>query len=199
MDGTLEDHTVGDAMPPLKVEYAKSGRAVCSLKECGKTIEKGCVRIGTGAMMPGVDEVRFKWRHLCCFTTRQLASVSSVDSIEGYEDLAPEDQALIRRLVKKELVGVTSVMAPSAAAAMAPSPSKKTRAEAGAAGAATTGGGAAAVDTSASPVGAVTAEVALPIGADGRPMCPHGTWCFRTDPAHFAQCSHNTGPHAATA
>eukprot|EP00672_Neobodo_designis_P013981 CAMPEP_0174861192 /NCGR_PEP_ID=MMETSP1114-20130205/51020_1 /TAXON_ID=312471 /ORGANISM="Neobodo designis, Strain CCAP 1951/1" /LENGTH=180 /DNA_ID=CAMNT_0016096195 /DNA_START=29 /DNA_END=567 /DNA_ORIENTATION=+ len=178
-------------MPPLKVEYAKSSRAVCSLKECGKAIEKGSVRIGTGAMMPGVDELRFKWRHLCCFTARQLASVSSVDSIEGYEDLAPEDQALVRRMVKKELIGDASVMKPSASAAMAPSPSKKPRAEAaGAPDAEPAVSGAAAA-------AAVATELTLPIGADGKRICPHGTLCFRIDPPHFAQCSHNTGPHAA--
>ena len=177
-------------MPPLRVEYAKSGRATCSLKECGKPIEKGCVRIGTGAMMPGVDDVRFKWRHLCCFTLRQLASVSSVDSIEGYEDLAPDDQHLVRRMVKKELIGDASTMKPSASAAMAPSASKKARAE-------VDDGDAPDVTAEAAAPAAAVAEPTLPVGRDGKRQCPHGTLCFRIDPMHFYECSHNTGPNAA--
>ena len=178
-------------MPPLKVEYAKSGRSVCSLKECSKAIDKGCVRIGTGAMMPGVDELRYKWRHLCCFTKRQLASVSSVDGISGFEDLTPDDQMLVRKMITGALIGDASAMSPSptfVTTSPTSSPKKKARAEES---------GAPSVSEAFQPPAVATAETALPIGPDGRRMCPHGQLCFRLDAAHFAHCSHNTGIHAA--
>jgi hypothetical protein len=191
-------------MPPLKVEYAKSGRSLCSLKECSKAIEKGAVRVGTGAMMPGADELRYKWRHLCCFTKRQLASVQSVDAIQGYEDLAASDQALVRRMVKGELIGNASVMGPSDAAPAAVasgSPKKKNRAEAGASPspAVASGSDDDAENGGVTSVAAATAAAAaapLPIGPDGRRICPYGELCFRIDPAHFGQCSHALPPAA---
>jgi hypothetical protein len=184
-------------MPPLRVEYAKSARAVCSLKECGKNIEKGAVRIGTGAMMPGVDDIRFKWRHLCCFTKRQLASAQSVDSIAGYEDLAPEDQVLVQRMVKGQLIGDASVMKPSAAAGTSESPSKKKhRTETDDDNAGDQSRGASpSPPTAGAGAGAVSSDSALPIGPDGRRICPYGELCFRIDPLHFKQCSHPK-PHS---
>jgi hypothetical protein len=160
-------------MPPLKVEYAKSGRSRCTLKECNKMIDKGQIRIGTGSMMPGADELSFKWRHVCCFTKRQLASVASVDSIDGYDDLAEGDQALLRRLVKGELIGkmefVASTAPPLSASPAAASPKKKrARADAG---------------ELAAP--AVPVAPAAPKGP-----CPYAATCFRTNAEHLAEYSH---------
>lgn len=189
-----------ERMPPLKVEYAKSGRSVCSLKECSKPIAKGCVRIGTGAMMPGVDELRYKFRHLCCFTKRQLASVSSVDNIEGYDTLAPADQELVRKMVAGKLIGDASVMIPSADAAAAGGdvtpPAKAHKAEAGAGTAA-----AAPVDATARTVASSPNLATLPAAhaaaiRDG--ICPHGQLCFRLDARHFAEMKHPAAPIRAT-
>ncbi len=183
------------SMPPLKVEYAKSGRSVCSLKECSKAIDKGAVRIGTGNLMPGMEQLSYKWRHLCCFTKRQLASVPSVDSIEGYDDLVPPDQALVRRMVKGELVGNAAVMVASPHANVvtaAPSPKKAHRAEpdddedaappraAGSAGAA--------------PAAVPTTAIAYEVGPSGKLICPFGDWCLKGDPKHFTDFLHRPGP-----
>lgn len=95
-------------MPPLKVEYAKSSRSRCVLKECNKFILKGELRIGTGVLMPGMEDPSFKWRHLCCFTDRQLKNVKSVDHIDGFDDLKEADQKHVLAMLRGELVGKTT-------------------------------------------------------------------------------------------
>lgn len=103
-------------MPPLKVEYAKSGRSKCSLKACSAVIVKHEVRIGTGMVLPFVedsDALQFKWRHVCCFSDQQLKNSRSsgdLDKIDGYNDLAPADKALIEEMKKGTLVGKKSVV-----------------------------------------------------------------------------------------
>jgi hypothetical protein len=92
-------------MPPLKVEYAKTARARCQLKECGDFLAKGELRIGTGNLMPGATELSYKFRHVPCFTKRQLANAPSVDHIEGYDDLMEEHQAVIRNMLKGAYAG----------------------------------------------------------------------------------------------
>ena len=91
-------------MPPLKVEYAKSGRSKCALKACQEVLEQGELRIGTGNMMPGAEDFSYKWRHLCCFTKRQLSAVSTVDQLEGFDDLDEGDQKLMLKLIKGQLI-----------------------------------------------------------------------------------------------
>eukprot|EP00759_Apiculatamorpha_spiralis_P017623 PhF_6_TR23781/c0_g1_i2/m.33270 len=92
-------------MVQLRVEYAKSARSKCSFKQCSSPIDKGQVRIGTAKMMPGADTPSYSWRHIGCFTSRQLKNTPSVDSIEGFDDLKPEDQAIVLKMVKGEFVG----------------------------------------------------------------------------------------------
>eukprot|EP01064_Diplonema_japonicum_P028193 TRINITY_DN4267_c0_g1_i2.p1 TRINITY_DN4267_c0_g1~~TRINITY_DN4267_c0_g1_i2.p1 ORF type:complete len:369 (+),score=81.56 TRINITY_DN4267_c0_g1_i2:55-1161(+) len=91
-------------MPPLKVEYAKSARSRCANKQCAEIIEKGELRIGTGNMMPGMDDYSYKWRHLCCFTKRQLTSLSTIDQLDGYDDVKDGEQQLLVKLVNGELI-----------------------------------------------------------------------------------------------
>lgn len=189
-------------MAPLKVEYSKSSRARCSLKECGKLIEKGEVRIGTGSMMPGVDELSYKWRHLCCFTKRQLASVASVDNIEGYDDLADEDQVLIRRMIKGELVGDSKVLgrvAPSQAHLLAAAAGKTTKkkkkvatAVSGAPSAAPSTGAVGGDEGDVSDATDDFGDLVASATAAGpkRTKCEFGAKCFRKNPEHFKTHSH---------
>ena len=118
-------------MPPLKVEYAKSSRSKCQNKQCAQIIEKGEVRIGTGGLMPGAEEYSFKFRHLCCFTKRQLVALKTIDQLEGFDDLEEVDQELMKRLIKGDLVddftlrGNTGECADGATPAAAPAPKAK--------------------------------------------------------------------------
>lgn len=90
-------------MPALKVEYAKSGRAKCS--NCKGFIAHGELRIGTGTMMPGMEELSYKWRHICCFTSRQIKNAGSVDTVEGFDDLLEEHQKVLAKMLKGEYAG----------------------------------------------------------------------------------------------
>eukprot|EP01065_Artemidia_motanka_P049349 TRINITY_DN8157_c1_g1_i3.p1 TRINITY_DN8157_c1_g1~~TRINITY_DN8157_c1_g1_i3.p1 ORF type:complete len:322 (+),score=102.63 TRINITY_DN8157_c1_g1_i3:69-968(+) len=96
-------------MPPLKVEYAKSGRGKCANNSCKGLIEKDELRIGTGGTLPGMDEISWKYRHLCCFTKRQLNSVTGVDVIDGYDDIDPKDQKWVDRMICGELIDKTDL------------------------------------------------------------------------------------------
>jgi hypothetical protein len=198
-------------MPPLRVEYAKSGRSRCCLKECSKMIEKGEVRVGTGIMMPGMDEPSYKWRHICCFTARQAKNAGgSVDSVEGLEDLTEADQTLILRMMKGELVNDHSLLgktgtAGTPAAATAVSPKKGKKAPSGDAGAgpkkkarvevvaAADGGYAsdATDDYDVEETGTATVAIA-------KPLCPYGAGCFRKNPSHFAEYRHGDDADASS-
>lgn len=102
-------------MPKLCVEYSKSGRAKCSNTSCGKKIEKHELRVGTEVIMPFSDDgvETWKWRHLCCFTERQLSNAKGsgdIDDIQGESDLAPADKALVDKMREGKLVGDTSIL-----------------------------------------------------------------------------------------
>lgn len=187
-------------MPPLRVEYAKSSRAKCSLKECSKPIEQGEVRVGTGVMMPGMDEYTYKWRHVCCFTKRQLASVASVDAIDGFDDLDNAEQDLISRLVKGELCGDhTLIGRKTAHSKAAPAAKKRPRAEESKADAAEDVDSDSTVDfdfSARKPPAPSEEKRPLPVGAaaaapsPNRSPCPYGSACSRTNPEHFLEFSH---------
>jgi hypothetical protein len=143
--------------------------------------------------MPGADELRYKWRHLCCFTKRQLASVQSVDGIEGFEDLSAGDQELVRRMVKGQLIGDTSVMKPSTTVPVSPPKAKKARPE----GAdADDDGGADGGDASEVPSVVPTTRV-YELDERGKQICPYGELCFRVDAVHFVHMSHRAKPSLA--
>eukprot|EP00667_Euglena_gracilis_P002735 EG_transcript_2740 len=95
--------------PKAMVEYAKSGRSRCTHKPCSETIEKGELRVGTPVTMPGADSASFKWRHVCCFTARQIDNAKSIDNVHGLEELKPADRLLVKRMMGKELVGDLSL------------------------------------------------------------------------------------------
>uniref|UniRef100_A0A7S1I875 Poly [ADP-ribose] polymerase n=1 Tax=Eutreptiella gymnastica TaxID=73025 RepID=A0A7S1I875_9EUGL len=97
-------------MPETKVEYAKSDRSRCTKPGCGETIEKDQLRIGTAVSYFGDSEKSYKWRHLCCFTARQIANIESIDTIDGIDDLAECDVALVKRLLNKELIDDVSLL-----------------------------------------------------------------------------------------
>ncbi|KAG8347001.1 Poly(ADP ribose) polymerase and DNA Ligase Zn finger region Zinc finger (CX5CX6HX5H) motif [Trypanosoma vivax] len=106
-------------MPQLRVEYAKSGRAKCSSTTCNMTIAKNEVRVGTAVLFPaagnggGEPTLTYKWRHVCCFTDRQLKNAlaeGGMDSIEGLDDLAPTDRDLIAQMMRGELFERTDLI-----------------------------------------------------------------------------------------
>eukprot|EP01063_Lacrimia_lanifica_P006565 TRINITY_DN1404_c0_g1_i1.p1 TRINITY_DN1404_c0_g1~~TRINITY_DN1404_c0_g1_i1.p1 ORF type:complete len:264 (+),score=116.58 TRINITY_DN1404_c0_g1_i1:64-855(+) len=97
-------------MPPYKLEYAKSGRAKCQGPQCKETIAKGELRVGTGMMLPGMEEYTFKWRHVCCFTKRQLKAATSTDQFEGYDELAEKDQQMIKDMLEGKYVDDRSII-----------------------------------------------------------------------------------------
>nr|ACS87839.1 hypothetical protein CDFL6B12_12 [Angomonas deanei] len=102
-------------MPKLCVEYSKSARAKCSLTSCGKKIEKNELRIGTEIILPYSDDgvESWKWRHLCCFTDRQLANArgsGDIDNIQGEDELAAADKVLVEKMREGKLVGDTSII-----------------------------------------------------------------------------------------
>ncbi len=149
--------------------------------------------------MPGASELTYKWRHLCCFTKRQLASVSGVDQIQGYDDCGPEDQALLGRLVRGELVGDAKIIgrisgAGADHAAATTSPGKKTggtrkRNREGDSGSDDFGGAPADSDATET-----EDEDASPAPPPLKPMCPHGADCYRKNPEHFAEYRHPGDP-----
>lgn len=187
-------------MPPLRVEYAKSARSRCTLKECSKFIEKGEVRLGTAVMMPGMDEPSFKWRHLCCFTARQVKNAGgSVDNIEGFDDLMQPDRDLVVKMMKGSLVGDSSIIGKTGTAGASPSvdaSAPKKKAEGGKAKTVVpkkrqraAGDGAdsdATDDYEVFEEGQTTSVVE-------RPMCPYGASCFRKNAEHRAQFRHDAG------
>lgn len=88
-------------MPKLCVEYAKSGRAKCT--GCKQTILKNELRLGIEVQFPGGDEPKlsWNWRHLCCFTERQLKNAQAagtLNEIEGYNEINESDKELVNDL-----------------------------------------------------------------------------------------------------
>lgn len=204
-------------VPPIKVEYAKSARSRCTLKTCNLFIQKGEVRIGTGSMMPGADELTYKWRHLCCFSGRQIKNIhASVDNIDGFEDLEEPHQAIIHKMLKGQLEGDNSIKGAVVSAVIAGSAgdgdgkAKKKKAGVGATLMGNSNVDLLSQKTSTQlgkkrPRGpAVTLEGALvDTGAESdatdeyevgitnqKPMCPHGASCFRKNPDYFKEYRH---------
>ena len=203
----------------MKVEYAKSGRSKCTWKKCSQFIDKGELRIGTGSQMPGVDEISYKWRHLCCFSNIQIKNLGSVDHIDGYDECLPEHQEALRRMMKGEYIEqYTKIRGKyihptiaTATAAQLTAMGKKNKNVGGGVGGqllapvvgvkrarATTAGGASKGPT----VTLAGAYVDTGVESDatddyeveiskGRPQCPFGSACFRKDPDHFTKFAHH--------
>ncbi|GET93200.1 hypothetical protein, conserved [Leishmania tarentolae] len=222
------------AMPKLCVEYSKSGRAKCSNTSCGKKIEKHELRIGTEVIMPFSEEgvESWKWRHLCCFTERQLSNAKSsgdIDAIQGEDDLAPADKALVQKMREGKLVGDTSILGrigDVANSAMAEElkggkGSKAAKPKGKASGSADDGGSPSAPTGEKRPRAPprkakisntkkqdddvdseATDEYEVAVEAVmGKLKCPYGAQCFRTNEEHFRQYTHGeeNGTKAADA
>lgn len=199
-------------MPPLKVEYAKSARSRCCLKECSKFIQKGELRVGTGVLMPGMDEPSFKWRHVCCFTARQVKNAGgSVDNIDGYEALTEADQAVIQDMMKGKLVNNQSligrVSGPVGAEGQhsdgekdddSPKVAKKQQKKAKVAAAVAPLSHPIDVDSDATDDYNLEEESSTVGSSTGQPACPYGSSCFRKNPEHFAQYRHPSVDQEAT-
>ena len=188
--------------PPVKVEYAKSGRSKCTWKKCSQFIEKGELRVGSGSQMPGMDDgsLTYKWRHLCCFSTIQIKNLGSVDHIDGYDECLPQHQEALRRMMKGEFAEQYSsvrgkYLHPNIDSAPAAGASKKkvTGEKRARVGPAVTLAGA-YVDTGMESDATDDYEVEV---SKGRPQCPFGAACFRKNPDHFAQFAHGTDEDAS--
>ncbi|KAG5465433.1 hypothetical protein CUR178_00136 [Leishmania enriettii] len=205
-------------MPKLCVEYSKSGRAKCSNTSCGKKIEKHELRIGTEVIMPFSDEgiESWKWRHLCCFTERQLSNArgsGDIDAIQGENDLAPADKALVQKMREGLIVGDTSILGRIGDVANSPVAAelkgmggKAAKPKAKASDSGETGGlpldtkgekrpraaprKAKMPDDDADSEATDEYEVAVETVA-GNPKCPYGAKCFRTNQEHFRQYAHD--------
>ncbi|EPY37512.1 hypothetical protein AGDE_04967 [Angomonas deanei] len=154
------------------------------------------------------DVESYKWRHLCCFTDRQLTNAKQtgdIDNINGYDGLAPKDKELVEELKKGALVGkmdikgrVGDIMNSSEAESLkANPPAKRGRAgdkEEGAKAAPRRGRAKKAVpepeDDGVQSDATEDYEVVVE-ACDAKIPCPYGESCFRTDPTHFAQYSHS--------
>jgi hypothetical protein len=184
-------------MPALRVENAKSSRSRCALKACAAFIQKGELRIGTGVLMPGMEELSFKWRHLCCFTARQIKNMGgSVDNVDGYDDLTPPEQELVRQMLSGKLVGDKSIVGRGATEAASAAPAAKV-----AAGRVNTERPSKrqrektlhVVEDVSDATEEYDTEVVL---QDARPpLCPYGAACFRKNPEHYKQYAHGDEPH----
>ena len=156
---------------------------------------KGEMRIGTGVLMPGMEELSYKWRHLCCFTARQIKNIGgSLDSIEGFEDLKDEDQQVLKKMLRGELVGDATIIGRGAEATGA-SPAAPTKKK-----------GVASpppVETRKRPRAAAVLkdddvsdatddyETQIVIQDEKPPLCPYGASCFRKNPEHFKAYRHS--------
>lgn len=79
--------------PGFKVEYAKSGRAMC--RGCKKNIGNGTVRIARMVQSPFFDGLMPLWHHKRCLLKK--FEILSLSLIEGLEDIRWEDQEKIRK------------------------------------------------------------------------------------------------------
>ncbi|KAL2944552.1 Polynucleotide 3'-phosphatase ZDP [Bienertia sinuspersici] len=79
-------------------EYAKSNRSTC--KTCSDSIAANTLRFGvvTRDKRKGIDMT--KWHHFKCFSF-DTHSLSSVDSIRGFDSLKSDDQEVVKKLVEE--------------------------------------------------------------------------------------------------
>lgn len=187
-------------MPNLCVEYAKSGRSKCT--GCKKAILKHELRLGIENQFPGGDEpiISWQWRHLCCFTERQIKNAENagtLSEIAGYDDLPADAKVLVDDMKVGKLVGHTDLIGkvndnagdqknPSetrkrtkAPAAKAP-PKRARKTE--------------TVDGSGIQQDEGTEDFDVEVVNSDAPPCPYGDSCFQTQPEHHKQFSHGKGP-----
>lgn len=110
----------GNLLHKWRVEYAQrggGGRAMCRDLDClerheqsgVRSIEKGALRIGRRVLMEqgGESQVSTMWYHArCMFNTftrsrKTTRVIESPEDLEGFDDLKPEDQELIRRIIAR--------------------------------------------------------------------------------------------------
>jgi len=105
----------GNRIYKWKVDYASrggGGRAMCRDKDCLErrdqagvaSIEKGALRIGR--RIQGVEgDLIILWYHARCifnsFTRARKSTriIESTDDLEGFDDIRPEDQELLRKVI----------------------------------------------------------------------------------------------------
>ena len=106
-------------MTSYLVEYSPSGRAKC--KGCKEAIAKDDLRfasVSSSSAAAGGHEQKF-FKHWHCVTAAQLGSVGSTESLDGYEELLPEDQEVVKLALETNSPSPRLAQAPAAAAAAA--------------------------------------------------------------------------------
>ncbi|KAL4897281.1 poly polymerase and DNA-ligase Zn-finger region-domain-containing protein [Aspergillus ambiguus] len=100
-------------MPSYRLEEASSSRAGCQNKECKEQklkIQKGELRHGTWVETERIKS--FMWRHWGCVTPKIISNLNETieelsgdkkdpEAIDGFEDLAPENQERVMRALKQ--------------------------------------------------------------------------------------------------
>ena len=106
-------------MTSYLVEYSPSGRATC--KGCKEAIAKDDLRfasVSSSSAAAGGHEQKF-FKHWHCVTAAQLGSVGSTESLDGYEELLPEDQEVVKLALETNSPSPRLAQAPAPAAAAA--------------------------------------------------------------------------------
>lgn len=196
-------------MPNLCVEYAKSARAKCT--KCKIAIQKHEIRIGTEVQLAlGSDDpvVSWQWRHLCCFTDRQIKNAEAsgaFGNINGYDELASDDKALVDDLKMGKLVDKTELIGRIGNAESASASSKKEKTttdrtkETNSADIRTrkrvkTEKNIPGRKSSTTPLDDEdTEEFEVDVVVSDAPLCPYGEICFQTQPLHHLQFRHGDG------
>ncbi|BFI43391.1 hypothetical protein MPTK2_8g18050 [Marchantia polymorpha subsp. ruderalis] len=80
-----------------KVEYAKSGRAMC--KTCDTAIAKDCLRIAKVEKSFQYDGLMMLWHHMDCIQSKP-GILKSLDDIEGVDDIRLEDSQKLKKYVE---------------------------------------------------------------------------------------------------
>lgn len=187
-------------MSKICVEYAKSGRSACSSAKCKQKILKDELRIGSEVQFPnssGEAATSWKWRHLCCFTSRQIDNANAshaLDSVEGYDLLAASDKALFDQLKEGKLVDKTELIGRIGDTANAvkvvdtekKKPTKRKRSP--------TADSPPLKKTAPLPPDDGTQDFDVEVLAEDVPLCPYGSVCLETDHAHQKQFRHGRGP-----
>ncbi|XP_057539153.1 polynucleotide 3'-phosphatase ZDP isoform X3 [Amaranthus tricolor] len=79
-------------------EYAKSGRSTC--KTCSETIATNTLRFGVVTKDKQRGYEMTKWHHFQCLSL-DSQSISSVESIRGFDSLKSDDQEAVKKVVEE--------------------------------------------------------------------------------------------------
>lgn len=187
-----------EPMPNLCVEYAKSGRAKCT--GCKTVIQKDELRIGIEVIIPLGDKEpvsNWQWRHVCCFTERQIKNAEkagTLETISGIENLDDKDKNIVEDMKKGNLAGKINMIGVVKRNPV-PSNSRKTKRETPVSS--QKQGKKEETDAPHLSHSSIpnddTEEFEVDFVSPNAPACPAGEACRLTEPFHYKQFSHGKG------